>query len=199
MNRASRLAMVAFAVFALVGADAANATTVLKLSMKELAKKSDAVVLARVDDEVARYDANKEIYTYITLRVLDPVKGSKKDDVITIRQIGGVVGNIASIVPGMPTFKKGEEVVVFLSQRDREGYPWVMGLQQGKYSVTTDQKGSKHVRNDLDGTNLVGADGRILDGKPVTPDMPLQAFLDGIRTELDEAGKVKIDPVVPTE
>lgn len=199
MNRASRLAMVAFAVFALTGAGVANATTVLKMSMKDLAKKSDAVVLARVEDEVARYDANKEIYTYITLRVLEPVKGSQKDELITIRQIGGVVGNIASIVPGMPTFKKGEEVVVFLSQRDREGYPWVMGLQQGKYSVSTDERGSKRVRNELDGTNLVGADGRVLDGKPVIADMPLQAFLDGIRTELDVEGKVKIDPTVPTE
>lgn len=199
MNRASRLAMVAFAVFALTGAGVANATTVQKLSIKDLAKKSDAVVLARVEDQTARYDANKEIYTYITLRVLDPVKGSRKDDVLTIRQIGGVVDNIASIVPGMPSFKKGEEVVVFLSQRDRDGYPWVMGLQQGKYSVSTDERGSKRVRNELDGTSLVDAEGRVLDGKQVVPDMALQAFLDGIRTELDVEGKVKIDPTVPTE
>jgi len=27
----------------------------------------------------------------------------------------------------MPSFKNGEEVVLFLSAKDRAGYPWVMG------------------------------------------------------------------------
>jgi len=199
MNRASRLAMVAFAALALVGSSTAYATTVLKMSLKDLARKSDAVVMARVEDQVARYDVDKEIYTYITLKVLDPVKGSHKDDLITIRQLGGQVDNIASIVPGMPTFKKGEEVVVFLSQKDRAGYPWIMGLQQGKYSISQDQNGTKRVRNELDGTALMDAFGHTSEGAKVTPDMPLQSFLDGIRTDLDEAGKVKVDPTPQTE
>lgn len=199
MNRASRLAMVAFAALALVGSSTAYATTVLKMSLKDLARKSDAVVMARVEDQVARYDVDKEIYTYITLKVLDPVKGYHKDDLITIRQLGGQVDNIASIVPGMPTFKKGEEVVVFLSQKDRAGYPWIMGLQQGKYSISQDQNGTKRVRNELDGTSLMDAFGHASEGAKVTPDMPLQSFLDGIRTDLDEAGKVKVDPTPQTE
>jgi predicted secreted protein len=177
----------------------AGATTVLKLSLKDLAKKSDSIVRARVEDEVARYDTNKEIYTYFTLRVLEPVKGSKKDDIITIRQLGGVVDHIASIVPGTPSFKKGEEVVVFLTQKDAAGYPWVMGLQQGKYSVSQDENGQKRVRNELDGTTLVGANGTVTEGAKVTPNMPLEAFLAGIRTDLDAAGKVKVDPTPQTE
>lgn len=198
MNRASRLAMVAIAAFALIGASTATATTVLKLSMKDLARKSDAVVVARVEDEVARYDTNKEIYTFVTLRVLDPVKNSRKDDLITIRQLGGVVDNIASVVPGMPTFKKGEEVVVFLTQKDPAGYPWVMGLQQGKYSVRTDANGMQRVRNELSGTSLLDASGHAVDAK--TPsDMPLQSFLDGVRNDVDAAGKAQVDPTPQTE
>ncbi len=174
MNRASRFAVVVFATFALAGASTAGATTVMKLSLKDLAKKSDTIVRATVVDETARYDANKEIYTYFTLRVLEPVKGSAKDQVITIRQIGGVVGTIASIVPGTPSFKKGEEVVVFLTQRD--------------------------VADELDGLKLMGANGSVMDdGAKVSPNMPLQAFLDGIRTDLDDAGKVKVDPTPQTE
>jgi hypothetical protein len=201
MNRASRFAVVVFATFALAGASTAGATTVMKLSLKDLTKNSETIVRATVVDETARYDANKEIYTYYTLRVLEPVKGgSAKDQVITIRQIGGVVGTIASIVPGTPSFKKGEEVVVFLTQRDAAGYPWVMGLQQGKYSVSSDENGQKRVRNELDGLKLLGANGSITDdGAKVSPNMPLQAFLDGIRTDLDDAGKVKVDPTPQTE
>jgi len=199
MNRASRFAVVVFATFALAGASTAGATTVMKLSLKDLAKKSDTIVRATVVDETARYDANKEIYTYFTLRVLEPVKGSGKDQVITIRQIGGVVGTIASIVPGTPSFRKGEEVVVFLTQKDAAGYPWVMGLQQGKFTVIADENGQKNVRNELNGLKLQGANGISDDGAKVSPNMPLQAFLDGIRTDLDDAGKVKVDPTPQTE
>ena len=207
MNRRSHFVVVATAVIMLLVGSTAFATSVLKMSLRDLAKNSDSIVLARVEDESARYDANKEIYTYITLRVLDPVKGGMKaehgkkataQETITIRQIGGVVGNIASIVPGMPKFTKGEEVVVFLSKKDAGGYPWVMGLQQGKYSVSTDDNGIKHVRNELEDLGLMNSDGSLSSGKPGAP-MPLQAFLDGIRTDLNVDGKVKVDPTTPTE
>lgn len=206
MNRRSHFVVVATAVIMLLVGSTAFATSVLKMSLRDLAKNSDSIVLARVEDESARYDANKEIYTYITLRVLDPVKGMKAEhgkkatahEMITIRQIGGVVGNIASIVPGMPKFTKGEEVVVFLSKKDAGGYPWVMGLQQGKYSVSTDDNGIKHVRNELEDLGLMNSDGSLSSGKSGAP-MPLQAFLDGIRTDLNLDGKVKVDPTTPTE
>jgi hypothetical protein len=198
MNRQSRTVVLALAVLALFVASFAAATTVEKMSLRDLAKKSDAIVLAKVEDASARYDANKEIYTYITLRVLEPVKGPKKDATITIRQLGGTVGDIASVVPGTPSFKSGEEVVVFLTKNDRAGYPWVMGLQQGKYNVSTDEKGLKSVRNEIDGLTLIAPGGKIT-GAGDAKAQPLQAFLDGLRTQLDEAGKVQVDPTVPNE
>ncbi|MGE5174979.1 MAG: hypothetical protein ACM3JJ_01280 [Hyphomicrobiales bacterium] len=199
MNRASRIAATALAVTALAFAATASATTVLKLSLKDLAKKSDAIVLARVEDQVSRYEANKEIFTYYTLRVLEPVKGAKNEQSIVVRQIGGIVDNIASVVPGTPRFQNGEEVVVFLTQKDATGYPWVMGLQQGKYTVFQDEKGQKRVRNELGGVELLSLGGKAAEGVKSAPDMPLQAFLDGIKTDLRESGKVEVDPTPPTE
>ena len=102
------------------------------------------------------------------------------------------MGNIASIVPGMPSFRKGEEVVLFLTQKDAAGYPWVLGLQQGKYSVV-DQAGLKMVRNDLAGTELLTPNGAHVEPK-VAPDQPLGAFLDGIKTTLDIDGKIQATP-----
>lgn len=191
MNRVRRTVVLAISALALLTASYAAATTVEKMSLRDLAKKSDAIVLAVVEDETARYDANKEIYTYVSLRVLEPVKGPKKDEVITIRQIGGTVDKISSIVAGTPTFRKGEEVVVFLTQKDGAGYPWVMGLQQGKYSVTTDEKGSKHVRNELGGLTLVAPGGKTSEAEAGKA-QPLQSFLDGLRTDLDQPGKVQV-------
>lgn len=197
MNRVNRTVVLALTALALLSASFAAATTVEKMSLRDLAKRSEAIALARVEDETARYDGG-EIFTYITLRVLDPVKGPKADDMITIRQLGGTVGDRASIVPGTPSFKRGEEVVVFLTKNDAAGYPWVMGLQQGKYTVSTDENGRKSVRNELEGLTLVAPGGKPSEAEAAKA-QPLQAFLDGLRTQLDEAGKVQVDPTVPNE
>src|SRR6266850_5553922 len=193
MNRFRLFLVAAIAALALVGAQAALATSVLKFSLQELTKKSDSIVMARVDDAVSSWDAaHKEIYTFYTLSVLQPVKGNKGTTTITLRQLGGTVDNVASIVPGMPSFKKGEEVVLFLTQKDAAGYPWVMGLQQGKYSVV-EQAGVKLVRNDLAGTEFLTPNGAHVQ-PTVAPDQQLGAFIDGIKTTLDVDGKIQATP-----
>jgi hypothetical protein len=194
MNRARSAVIVALAAFALLSASLAGATTVQKFSISDLAKKSETIALARVDDVSSRWDDNhKEIYTFISLKVLDGVKGSRKNDVLTIRQIGGSAEGKISVVPGMPTFTKGEEVVVFLSPKDRAGYPWVMGLQQGKFTVSTDDNGFKQVRNDVVGLKTMAPNGSVDEAKPAAV-QPLASFLDGIRTDLNVDGKVQIQP-----
>lgn len=196
MNRAHWIATVAFAGIALLGANLATATTVQKFTLSDLAKKSETIVRATVEDQSARWDAgHKEIYTFITLHVLDAVKGAKGENTITIRQLGGTVDNVVSTVPGMPNFKKGEEVVVFLSNKDSAGYPWVMGLQQGKYTVTTDANGVKHVRNEIVGLQTLSPNGKVDDAKTST-EQPLQSFVDGIKTQLNVDGKIQVDPTV---
>jgi len=198
MNRATVYASVVLAGIALLAASLASATTVQKFTLKELATKSNAIVMARVEDQSSRQDAgNKEIYTYITVSVLESVKGAKGEKTITIRQLGGSVGNLISAVPGMPSFKAGEEVVLFLSAKDRAGYPWVMGLQQGKYSIVTDDSGMKSVRNELDGLQMLSPDGSKSESR-TSSEQPLAAFLDGIKSSLNVDGKVKVDPSNPT-
>lgn len=199
MKRSRSAVIVALAAFAIFGASLAGATTVQKFSISDLAKKSETIAVARVDDVSSRWDdSHKEIYTYISLKVLDGVKGSRKNDVLTIRQIGGSAEGKISVVPGMPSFTKGEEVVVFLSPKDRAGYPWVMGLQQGKFSVIQDEKGQKRVRNELSGVQFLSLKGQTAEDVKTAPDMPLQAFLDGIKTDLKESGQVEVDPAPPT-
>ena len=198
MNRAWRFLPVVVLALILIGASTATATSVQKFSLQELTKKSSAIVMAKVEDSYSRWE-NKEIYTYYTLHVLESVKGLKGQTTLTIRQLGGRVDNIESIVPGMPKFNTGEEVVVFLTQKDAAGYPWVMGLQQGKYSITLDAKGNKTVRNELGGLTRLLPSGKADNGPTVSGALPLGAFLDRIKTDLNEAGKVQVDPTTPTE
>jgi len=200
MTRSMRFLTVAILALALFGAALATATTVQKVSLQDLTKKSAAIVMAKVEDTYGRREADGEIYTYITLRVLEPVKGPKGETSVTIRQIGGRADNLESIVSGMPSFRKDEEVVLFLTERDKAGYPWVMGLQQGKYTVVTDEKGRKSVRNELsDGLVRMQPDGKIDHGPSVSPEMSLESFLGQIKTDLGEAGRIQVDPTTTNE
>src|SRR5688500_1183326 len=101
----------------LVVGSIAFATTVRKFSLSELAAHSRSIVVARVISTESRWD-EREIYTYTTIQVTDGLKGARKGQSIVLRQLGGQVGDIASIVPGMPAFKAGEEAVLFLSEKD---------------------------------------------------------------------------------
>jgi hypothetical protein len=198
MNRAWRYLPVVTLALLLIGASLATATSVQKFSLQDLTKKSSAIVMAKVEDSYSRWE-NKEIYTYYTLHVLEPVKGMKGETSLTLRQLGGRVDNIESIVPGMPKFRTGEEVVVFLTKKDAAGYPWVMGLEQGKYTITSDARGQKSVRNELGELNRLLSSGKMDESPTVSSDLPLRAFLDRIKTDLNEAGKVQVDPTTPTE
>ena len=175
MARSITLALIA----ALAISSIATATSVQKFSVRDLAQKSRSVVVGTVVSSESRYDDN-EIYTYITVRVVEGLKGSRKGETIVVRQLGGQVGSIASVVPGTASFRNGEEVVLFLSQNDKTGHPWVVGLQQGKYSISTDEQGKKRVRRDASGLKLVGGD--IAGAMPEATS--LDVFLDEVRTEV---------------
>jgi hypothetical protein len=200
MHRAGAIARAVLLAAAVLSVSPAQATSVQKFSLKALAQRSSSIALAKVEAAESRWDeSGKEIYTYVTLRVVEKVKGKKDRETVTLRQLGGQVGNIASIVPGMPSFKKGEEVVVFLTEEDTAGYPWVLGLQQGKYSVVSDASGAKQVRNELQGLTLVSPQGVQLDASEVTAGQSLDSFLESVRSELGNASPVEVDPTVRAE
>jgi hypothetical protein len=176
MARSITLALIA----ALAISSIATATSVQKFSVRDLATKSSSIAVARVTASESRWDGG-EIYTYITLQVSEGVKGARKGETLQLRQLGGQIGDIASIVPGMPSFKSNEEVLVFLTAPDKGGYRWVMGLEQGKYSISTDSKGKKNVRRDTAALNLIDRGGDTSGAMP--EDSSLDLLLDEVRTE----------------
>ncbi len=73
------------------------------------------------------------------------LKGTVDHGKITVHQLGGVVGEIASSVGEAAAFVEGERVAVFLSKNDRERLQLV-GFFQGKFSVEPRPKGEMAVR-----------------------------------------------------
>jgi hypothetical protein len=77
-----------------------------------------------------------EIWTETRFEVLELSKG-QLPDVVTIRMLGGSVGNLHSRIEGVPAFRPGEEAYLFLWGHDGEPFR-VLGWTQGTFRVTRD-------------------------------------------------------------
>ena len=73
-----------------------------------------------------------EIWTFTSFTVEDAWKGAPSGAAqrLTVRLLGGSVGNLSSTVSGVPRFRPGEEVILFLQPTARGDYSivsWVQG------------------------------------------------------------------------
>ena len=149
------------------------ATTVERMELPQLVSASDNIIQGRVESLEARYEGNR-IYTYVSIVVEDPLKGERRRAVL-LRQPGGTIGGKRTWIPGMPQFKPGNQVIVFLRDR-RDGTFDVAGLNQGKYDI----ENNFAVANVSGLTLLDRATGRMSDAGFVEK-APLEAFKAKIR------------------
>jgi hypothetical protein len=117
----------------LLGVPVAAATPV-PMDFTALATSSDAVVVARVLGSSARLtgpmDAKRPLVVTDTRLEVTSVAEGSRPRVVTVTQLGGVVGDVGVAVDDLPTFFPGEQCVVFL---DRQNH--VVGGDQGKLDV----------------------------------------------------------------
>ena len=93
----------------------AGATTLLPLSDRQLVDHADAIVSGTVADAYSHRLAGGAIVTDIHLRVDEVLKGDvAANEVITIREAGGLVGTTFTLIPSSAHYAAGENVVVFL-------------------------------------------------------------------------------------
>src|SRR5712664_1173900 len=125
---------------------AANATTLSRLRFEELAAQATAVARLRCIAVDSRWQ-DGEIWTETRFETVEVNKGLLPS-VVSIRMLGGRVGNLHSRVDGVPVFRPGEEVYVFLW--GREGEPFrVLGWSQGTFRIARDpQTGVERVTQD---------------------------------------------------
>ncbi len=109
-------------------------TAMLKLSLEQLTKNADSIVLGVVADKSSFWnDKHTVIYTDVTVKVERSIVGPPKENA-TFRIIGGDVDGLSLRTSVDPRFNVGERVIVFLSAGGDSALK-VEGLFQGKYSV----------------------------------------------------------------
>ncbi len=143
------LGMVAF--FLLGTPALSRAASVVPLTVEEMSAVADDIVYGVVETSQSELVDGK-IITRHSLKVRDSLKGTHKSDQdLEVMTLGGRVGPIASISPGMPELEKDEEVVLFLSTPAKRhakekgvaidtsspltNLPQIVGGFQGKFNV----------------------------------------------------------------
>ena len=150
--------MLARSVFltALLVAGVASSSTVVGYSFSEMCDRADAIVRGQVVSQHSLW-VDGRIMTEVTVEVIESLKGDHQagQTVVVLNQ-GGAVDNLATWVPGAPVFSNAEEVILFLEVSAEQANPLVLGLGQGKFSVTTDaESGARFVQRSLAGLELV--------------------------------------------
>jgi hypothetical protein len=132
----------------------ASASTVVAMTLDQMAERADSIFLGRVTGTRADWNAERtRIYTYVTVEVDRYLKGGGGSKVATVRSLGGRVGGYAAVVPGSPRFEVGEEVLLFCAGGEAR-IPTVLGMSLGKFTIVADGAGERILKRDISGLIL---------------------------------------------
>ena len=155
-----------------------EASVVLPASLGELVTGARAIVHGHVVAIEPRWaDGRRQIETFVTVRVDEYLKGDLGAEV-TFKVPGGQIGPYRRVIVGAPTFREGEEVVVFLNAQG-PAVPWISGLNQGVFRVGHNAAGVKVV---IPGVSLTaGEGGPVRRGRTSRERVPLRAFTEDVK------------------
>jgi hypothetical protein len=116
----------------------ARASTIISMSLDQLAQASSDIVQGRVVGQVSRWnDAHTQILTLTTVAVSHTFKGNAPST-LEVQQMGGTVGNMRTYVPGDVALQPHTEYVLFLEPQPGSSAYRMVGLTQGAYHVYSD-------------------------------------------------------------
>jgi len=170
----------------------ASATVLVPAGVGQLAREAALIVQGRVVDVRGVWtEGRRGVVTIVTVEVAEAIKGEPGEHV-SLRVPGGEMGRYRSVMSGAPTFRVGEEVVLFLGGR-APALPHLLGLGQGVYRVRRDASGQPVVNApSLAGGGATEAT-RIVRGDPGRRAVRLAEFTRQVR-ELASGGVEKEKP-----
>jgi len=193
-----RLAMGLAFLCSLAAPRPAGATTLRRMDLPDLVAHSQRVVHARAVSNRVYWDpTHSQIYTDTVFETIGEAKGSGPKK-LTITQLGGRIDPLEMLVDGTPTFRAGEEVVLFAEPRPG-GNHMIVGLSQGVMRVSTDPTTGERVAigEVPEAVSFVG-------GRPVRSAAKLDDLMDEVRqlagggaANRPARGKPATDPVRP--
>lgn len=190
-KRITTLALVvalALAIALLLVALTARASSIARMSVEKMARTATLIVRATCISSATRWQ-DGEIWTVTLFSPEDVWKGSAPG-AVEVRLLGGTAGNITSTVEGVPHFRQGEDVVLFLEPTkygDFSVESWIQGTfrvgrdeRTGQKIVTQDTAAYRTTSNLLTGPAPSGAG---------VVRMPLEAFRMRVQSAVTNAAQ----------
>jgi hypothetical protein len=121
----------------------ARATTLIRMTLSQLAQASSTIVQGRVVAQTTRVNASHtRIFTYTTVQIDKALKG-QPPSTLTIEQPGGTIGNVHVHVPGTAFLRPGAEYIFFLEPVAGQAETYHMvGMVQGAFRIYRGSNGS---------------------------------------------------------
>lgn len=161
----------------------AFALTLLPADLADVARASQVIVHARVVDVHSQMTAGRRsIESIITATVIDTMKGDAVG-AVSFRIPVGQVGRYRRIMPGVPEFSAGDELILFLVGRP-PSLPVPFGLSQGVYRVIR-RGGVAVVTPPV--VDSVGVAQPVVRGDPSRRPIALGAFEQRVRAVMEPA------------
>jgi hypothetical protein len=165
-------AAAAAAIFGALAVFAADATTVRRMSLGEIARRSSLVVVGTVEGTSTRLatapGGRTRIFTDVDLVDLSVWKGSVPTENLVLSLVGGARHGRSLAVEGVPVLEPGRRYLLFLGEPDREPLCPILGWGQGMFPLEEGPGGSLLVRRE-DGAPVASvAGGEVsVDGPPL--------------------------------
>src|SRR6202049_2626249 len=135
-------ALFAASLGAACGATPAAATTLLRMSLSQMAEAADTIVRGRCVATSSRWDAGS-IWTFADVDLIEILKGSPPARII-VRLPGGHAGNMATHIDAAPSLKPGDEKILFLEKTRANDYA-VTAWTEGAFRILRNSRGEETV------------------------------------------------------
>ena len=148
--RSHKMVMVLLLAVALAALDTgtaatASATTLERMSIAKMTQNAQLVVRAQCLANSVAWDGG-EIWTITSFEVEDAWKGAPTGAAqqVKVRLLGGSVGYLTSTVSGVPRFRPGEEVILFLQPTARGDFS-IVSWVQGTFRIHRDTRSGAEI------------------------------------------------------
>lgn len=173
-------------VLLLAAAVPLSASQFIERPFDEVAREARFIVRGNIVDTWSAWDDAREvIYTYATVRVTRYFGETTGPDTLLVREVGGTVEGYTQEAIGFPAIRRGEQVLLFLTQWEDSTDLRIHAYNQGKFLVRN-RGGVEIVVEDpvKQGDARLSRDGRFF----VTPDADVPGLaLDEMAAMIEDA------------
>src|SRR5437868_3613172 len=171
-----------------------SATTIVPMTDNDIMIGARVIVTGKVLNIESSFDEQQDrIYTYITVKVQQVLKGEISERRIVLKELGGQVGNRGLTIWGNPQFKRGERVLLYLDTW-KDGSLRTYQMVLGKFTIVTDDaSGHQYVqRGESDESTTLLRPLSLGDqpARTITDRMELNSYLGMVRERLADRKSV---------